>query len=160
MLIFILILTFNLVLDIVAEEGDRAVTSASSTSGKSRLASSSADLSLYLSPQGITRDCWSRLQESATAVFGAPDVVEEKANVDEYESGSTEEKVVWCGVFCSYALALVPCIKYTESVEHLNGFGIYSCHNKLSLTSNSNVAHYSSFYYRLTMIFLKEMWMI
>lgn len=29
-------------------------------------------------------------------MFGAPDIVVEKANVDEYESGSTEEKVVWC----------------------------------------------------------------
>jgi hypothetical protein len=79
---------------IIAEEGERAVTSASSISGKSRLASSTADLTLFLSPQGVTRDCWSRLQESTTAVFGAPDVAEEKATVDEYESGNTEEKVV------------------------------------------------------------------
>jgi hypothetical protein len=27
-------------------------------------------------------------------VFGAPDVAEEKATVDEYESGNTEEKVM------------------------------------------------------------------
>ena len=73
----------------------------SSTSGKSRLASSTADLTLFLSPQGVTRDCWSRLQESTTAVFGAPDIAEEKATVDEYESGNTEEKVVFISLIYS-----------------------------------------------------------
>ena len=35
-------------------------------------------------------------------MFGAADIVEEKANIDEYESGSTEEKVMWFVVALVY----------------------------------------------------------
>jgi hypothetical protein len=34
-------------------------------------------------------------------VFGAPDIAEEKATVDEYESGNTEEKVVFISLIYS-----------------------------------------------------------
>ena len=69
------------------------MTSNSTTSGKSRLASSEGDINLYLTPQGLTRECWSRLGEQVKNIFGAPDLVEEKENVDEIESGSAEKKV-------------------------------------------------------------------
>lgn len=58
------------------------------------------------------------------------------------------------------SFALIRCILYPESVKCSDGFGIYSRHNELSPTSNVAVAHYSFIYCRLTMIFLKEMWMI
>jgi hypothetical protein len=78
---------------ICAEEGDKAVTSASTTSGKSRLANGESDTAAYLSPQGLSRECWPRLGEHVKAVFGAADVAEEKESVEEYETGSTEKKV-------------------------------------------------------------------
>ena len=76
------------------EDGDKAVTSNSTTSGKSRLASSESDVNLYLTPQGLTRDCWARLGEPLKTIFGPPDLVEEKENADEIESGSVEKKVI------------------------------------------------------------------
>lgn len=79
-----------------AEEGDKAVTSASTTSGKSRLANGESDTAAYLTPQGLSRDCWARLGEHVKAVFGAADVAEEKESVEEYETGSTEKKVKYC----------------------------------------------------------------
>jgi hypothetical protein len=69
------------------------VTSASTTSGKSRLANGESDTAAYLSPQGLSRDCWPRLGEHVKAVFGAADVAEEKESIEEYETGSTEKKV-------------------------------------------------------------------
>lgn len=35
-------------------------------------------------------------------MFGAPDIAEEKATVDEYESGNTEEKVMSLPSFIPY----------------------------------------------------------
>jgi hypothetical protein len=69
------------------------VTSASTTSGKSRLANGESDTAAYLSPQGLSRDCWPRLGEHVKAVFGAADVAEEKESIEEYETGSAEKKV-------------------------------------------------------------------
>jgi hypothetical protein len=79
-----------------ALEGDTAVTSASTTSGKSRLAGSEGDVSLFLTPQGLTRDCFDRLAAHLSDVFGAVDKGEEKKGEgEEYESGgggSSERK--------------------------------------------------------------------
>ena len=45
----------------------------SSAGGKSRLASSESDFSLYLSSSSVTRDCWDRMGEILSGLLGPPD---------------------------------------------------------------------------------------
>lgn len=49
--------------------GEEVLTGSSS----SRLAYSESDIAVFLSPQGLTRECWGRLEDVLTQTFGAPD---------------------------------------------------------------------------------------
>lgn len=84
------------------------MTSTSTTSGKSRLANGESDTAAYLSPQGLSRDCWPRLGEHLKVVFGTADVAEEKESAEEYETGSTEKKVLRSALMIS-AVSLTRC---------------------------------------------------
>ena len=91
----------TLVMNETTENGEvtyTAVSSVSSTSGKNRLANSHDDLSLYLTKNGITRDCWDRFAEHIKSVFGTinDDKNESKNNEDDMggvESAGVEEGI-------------------------------------------------------------------
>ena len=128
------------------EDGDKAVTSVSTTSGKSRLANSEADIALYLSSSGTTRDCWTRLAEQIKNSFGIVDMVDEKENVEEQiESGSNEKKVQYrmlSRLFFSVMIA-APSIPYRAFAVFTRIFTLFKADE------------IDFFYYRRKMIFLR-----
>jgi GTP-binding protein EngB required for normal cell division len=101
----------------------------SATDCKSRLISDPRDIDLYVTNKGVTKDCWKRIQEHLTIIFGEPDpaptsTAEAKAT-DELETGAdrdgltTEQRQMLLNPFPETDIDSIRVLRDAELARHI-----------------------------------------